>query len=251
MARGEPMKKTTTPKITPSAETHPVHQWTNGGDRVLLLRFVNQQHRSYGEFQWPSEPGSIVTAPDWNSKPVCGGGVHAWPWGIGIGAGKDAVFTDALWQVVSAEPKDIVWFDSKKAKCREVRLEFVGSWWQALALVEKGRDAWVRFTADGNAAASGVRGNAAASGVSGIAVTSGEFSTVECGPTGIAASTADEVTWVVRPGAVFIHRWQGNGGGFKRATAERLKAVDGERITFKCGRIIKRVKPPEGDSENG
>jgi len=260
----------------------PVHQWTNGGDRVLLVRFADRNGRSYDGFQWPSEIGSIVTAPDWRDDNECGYGLHGWPWGIGIGDGKDPVFTDAIWQVVSVEPGNVRLLGAgPKVKAQSVRLEYVGSWWGALAKIERGRDAWITATANGNAAASGVRGNAAASGergnaaasgVSGnaaasgvrgnaaasgwsgnaaasgwrgIAVTSGEHSTVECGATGIAASTADRVTWVYRTGAIFIHRWSSQPGGFKICTNRRFRVplVDGERITFECGRIVGREKP--------
>jgi hypothetical protein len=63
---------------------------------------------------------------------------------------------------------------------------------------------------------------------------------VECGSGGIATSTADEVTWVVRTGALFVHRWK---GGAKFATPKSLHAVDGERITFIRGKITQRIKP--------
>lgn len=71
----------------------------------------------------------------------------------------------------------------------------------------------------------------------------GEYSTVECGEKGVAISTADEVTWIARTGALFIHRWQREGGGERWTNFRRIKAVDGERITFRCGKIIKREKP--------
>lgn len=64
----------------------PVHQWTNGGDRVMLVRFVDLNHQSYHGFQWPKEVGVEIEAPDWNPAAVCGGGFHAWPWAIGMGS---------------------------------------------------------------------------------------------------------------------------------------------------------------------
>ena len=258
--------------------TTPVHQWTHNSNRVLMLRYVDMNRRSHHDFQWPSAVGSVVTAPDWNPEPKCGGGLHGWPWGIGIGGGKEPIFVDVIWQVVSALPEDVVDLDDK-AKAREVRLEFEGSWWSAIAMIEAGRTAWIQHTArgaasatgesgaasatgtsgaasatgergaasatgwSGAASATGTSGAASATGWSGIASITGEFSTVECGPNGIAVSTADEVTWIVRPGALFIHRWTGDGGGMKKATAGHLNAVDGERITFRCGKILKRVKP--------
>jgi len=76
----------------------PSHQWTNGGTEVLVLRFVNRDGKSYGDFQHPMKVGEVVTAPDWNTKPDCGGGIHGWPWGLSMGEGKDSEWS-ALWQV--------------------------------------------------------------------------------------------------------------------------------------------------------
>jgi hypothetical protein len=296
----------------------PVHLWTNGGDRALMVRFVDANDKSYGGYQWPTAPGVEVTAPDWNPAAVCGGGFHGWPWGIGIGSGKEPVFIDTHWQVVSYDPKDAVWVENEKVKIRSGRVEYVGLWWKALEIIETGRTAWIQQAVvaagasatglsgaasatglsgaasatgprgaasatgpsgaasatgprgaasatgwrgaasatgprgaasatglSGAASATGLSGAASATGWRGIAASTGECSTVECGPSGIAASTADEVTWVVHEGAIFIHRWTGRGGGCKRATMKRLKAVDGERITFNCGKITSRVKPAE------
>ena len=41
-----------------------------------FMRTTDAQGRAHGGFQWPMEVGAIVTAPDWNPKPVCGGGLH-------------------------------------------------------------------------------------------------------------------------------------------------------------------------------
>jgi len=304
----------------------PVWQWTHDGKRVLLLRYVSMEYKSYGGFTWPEQIGAEIECPDWNPEPVCGGGFHGWPWGIGIGSGKDPVFVDTFWQVISADPKDIVWVENDKAKCRKVRLEHVGSWWECIAKIEAGRTTWIQHASRGSASATGERGSASATGWSGsasatgwsgsasatgwsgsasatgwrgsasatgwrgsasatgesgsasatgergsasatggsgsasatggsgsasatgwrgAAITTGEYSTVECGKDGIAVSTADEVTWIARPGAVFVHRYEGirSTRSLKIATFKGTKATDGERITFKCGKIVKRVMP--------
>ena len=57
-----------------------IHQWTNGTDHVLVLRYLNSDATSYGGFQNPVEPGSVVTAPDWDPEPECGNGLHGWAW---------------------------------------------------------------------------------------------------------------------------------------------------------------------------
>lgn len=35
----------------------PIHEWTNGGDEVLVLRFSDKNGQSYGGFQHPLEIG--------------------------------------------------------------------------------------------------------------------------------------------------------------------------------------------------
>jgi hypothetical protein len=247
----------------------PVHLWTNGGGRALMLRFVDNGHRSYNNFQWPKEIGAEITAPDWNPLAVCGGGFHGWPWGVGIGCGKDPLFVDVHWQVISYDLKDAVWVENEKVKIRTGKLEYVGSWWEAVAMIEAGRTAWIYQAASGAASATGESGAASATGKSGAASATGasgaasatgwrgaasatgergaasatnEYCTVECGSTGIASAIADDVTWVVQPGAVFVVRWLGKGGGVRYFKA-KATAKAGERISFKYGKIVKREKP--------
>ena len=64
-----------------------------------FLRTTDKDGKSHGGFQWPLEVGAIVTAPDWNSQPVCGYGLH----GLLNGeqnAGLLDWSPDALWWVV-------------------------------------------------------------------------------------------------------------------------------------------------------
>ena len=63
----------------------PAHQWANEDGEVLILRFVDKEGKSYGEFQHPMKVGAAVTAPDWNPAAVCGGGIHGWPLGLSMG----------------------------------------------------------------------------------------------------------------------------------------------------------------------
>ena len=68
-----------------------------------LLKTVDKDGNAYGDFRWPLEPGSIVTCPDWNPAPRCGGGLH----GALDGEGDGSLFkwqTDAVW--IAAEIPD-------------------------------------------------------------------------------------------------------------------------------------------------
>ena len=72
---------------------------------VLVLRTCDQDHRSYGGFQWP-ELGP-VECPDWNPSPVCGGGLHGLLWGAGDWTLVD-ISPDAVWKVVRVLESEIV-----------------------------------------------------------------------------------------------------------------------------------------------
>ena len=160
---------------TPSAPPEPaitsVHQWTNGRAEVLILRCCDKDGTSHGGFKWPLKVGSVVEAPDWNPEPICGGGLHGWPWGIGMGGGKEPQF-DGAWLVVGALPTDVVDLPGK-CKARAVTVRFVGDWQSATAFILAGQIAWVQHAARGAASATGERGAASATGESGAASATG------------------------------------------------------------------------------
>lgn len=77
---------------------------------MLFLRTTDKDGRAYGGFQWPMEIGAEVVAPDWNPKPVCGGGLH----GLldGLGSSSHLSFDDdAIWWIVDSD--DAVDLDGK------------------------------------------------------------------------------------------------------------------------------------------
>jgi len=67
-----------------------IHQWTDTGKEVLILRCCEKDGTSYNGFKWPLIVGAHVEPTSWNPEAVCGNGLHGWPWGLGIGNGKDA-----------------------------------------------------------------------------------------------------------------------------------------------------------------
>ena len=147
-----------------SEETTPVplHQWTHDGEDVLIVRFVPKDGKSYGDFQHPVTVGETVTATDWNPAPECGGGIHGWPWALGIGEGKNQDWT-ATWQVYAAKPSDVVWLNGK-VKFRTGVLKFVGAWNGATNYVLSGQMAWVFQNSRGAASSTGERGSASSTG---------------------------------------------------------------------------------------
>jgi hypothetical protein len=172
----------------------PVHQWTNGGDEVLVVRFVSQDGKSYGGFQNPMIVGETVTAPDWEANCKCGGGIHAWPWALGLGEGKECDW-GALWQVYGVKPEDIMQGEPDlvgKVKFRTGVLRFLGKWWDATNFVLAGQMAWVHHSASGSASSTGARGSASSTGARGSASSTGESgSASSTGERGSASSTGE------------------------------------------------------------
>jgi hypothetical protein len=116
--------------------------WTDENNEVLVLRCINPDGKSYSGFPNPIEPGSIIEAPEewnpeWGAMPPfwrggfhrdneCGGGIHGWAWGKGVGLGKIPEET-GIWQIYAVDPQDVVWIlDSPKCKFRRGRLIFSG-----------------------------------------------------------------------------------------------------------------------------
>lgn len=89
---------------------------------MLMLKTVSADGTAYGGFRWPLEVGAVVTAPDWDPKPVCGRGLHGIPWGEG-NASLLNWSPSAIWIVF--ETDQVVAFEGK-AKCRRAIVRYVG-----------------------------------------------------------------------------------------------------------------------------
>ena len=159
---------------TPQPVIIPVHQWTHDGNEVLMLKWVTNEGKAHGGFQWPLQVGSTLDCPDWNPDPVCGGGLHGWAWGMGIGAGKDPDWS-ATWIVYAAKLEDIVLVDGEKVKSKSAVVRFVGSWNGALNFLLPGQMAWVYQASQWAASNSGDGGTASNSGTRGAASNSGAY----------------------------------------------------------------------------
>ena len=237
----------------------PVHQWTNGGDEVLVVRFVSQDGKSYGGFQHPMIVGETVTAPDWEANCKCGGGIHAWPWALGLGEGKECDW-GALWQVYGVKPEDIMQGEPDlvgKVKFRTGVLRFLGKWWDATNFVLAGQMAWVHHSASGSASSTGESGSASSTGWSGRASSTGvSGSAFSTGWSGSASSTGKYGTSVAlgiecKASAslgnfLVIAEWKYIDNEWKRV-AMGLAKVDGVKIkadafyTLKNGKFVKAL----------
>jgi hypothetical protein len=79
---------------------------------MLIMRTVNADGSSKNGFVYPLEIGAVVTAPDWNPKPECGGGLHGFP--NGEGDGSLANWSEnSRWLIIEADLKEVVCFDAK------------------------------------------------------------------------------------------------------------------------------------------
>ena len=175
-------------------EIIPVHQWTNGGTEVLLVKCVGKGGTSYGGFRWPLTVGATVEAPDWDPFDRCGGGLHGWPWGLSPGVGKEPTW-DTPWLVLAAKPEDVVDITSNgcgKAKARKGTVVFVGDWQSASNYVLAGQIAWVVQASRGAASATGWSGAASATGESGAASATGASGAASAtGARGAASATGE------------------------------------------------------------
>ena len=123
----------------------PINQWTHKGDEVLILRFCQKDGSSRNGFKYPLKVGEKATCPDWKPAPVCGNGLHGWPWGLYMGEGKDPEFgPEWEWQVYGSKPENVVECDNDgKVKFKEGILRFTGKWECASNFVLEGQMAWV------------------------------------------------------------------------------------------------------------
>lgn len=109
------------------------HAHTVNG-KVRILKRLNADKTSHGGFQW--DLGEIKCS-DWNPSPQCGGGLHGWAWGIGLGDGSDYDLFRDLFCVFEADTKDVVQIDKAwKVKAGPVvNVIFIGDFDGAWKLV--------------------------------------------------------------------------------------------------------------------
>ena len=171
-----------------------IHEWTNADGNVFVLRFSNKDGKSYNGFQHPTEVGEMVTAPDWTATTDCGGGIHGWPWGIGIGDGKEPEW-GALWQVYAVKPADIISNVGSGPKCkfRTGELVYAGDWHGAMQYILPGQMKWAFEISEGAASNSGYQGAASNSGDYGAASNSGTRGAASnSGYQGAASNSGDQ-----------------------------------------------------------
>ncbi len=176
------------PSQTQEPEIKQSHQWTHDGEEVLVVKCTNPDGTAYGGFKHPDNVGDVVVDPQWNNHNECGGGIHGWPWGLGLGDGKEPDYA-GRWYVYGVKPEDVVGRIENGAKCkfRTGIVRYVGPWAGALSFTLQGRIAYDFQASSGSASNSGYRGSASNSGDSGSASNSGYRGSAESLKPGTAA----------------------------------------------------------------
>jgi hypothetical protein len=164
-------------------------------DWVLVLRSSDIQRKAYGGFQYP-EFGWVECA-DFDSKPRCGGGLHALLNGVGDYSLLN-LDPDAVWQVIAVDPETVVSLDGgAKVKFPGGHVIYTGTKEGAVAHFPNGRDTAEgyakRASAEGlmsKAEARGTRSQASSSGYGSQASSSGDGSQASSSGTRSQASSS-------------------------------------------------------------
>jgi hypothetical protein len=163
-------------------------QITREAGWVYGTKVTDKGGKAYGGFQWPAEPGP-VTCPDWNPKPVCGGGLHFWEDGTGD-LGAATIRNDSQWRLVRAREADVVRLDGK-VKASAVEVLVIGERYDVCRLMSElapAKQVHYGTATAGNygTATAGYKGTATA-GYKGIA-TAGKGGTATAGYKGTATA---------------------------------------------------------------
>ena len=145
--------------------------------KALMLRTCDADMSAHGGFVWPTS--GYVKAPDWNPKPVCGGGLHGALWGEGDGL----LFkwdSDAKWLVCGINK----WVDlDGKVKTDRAYVLYCGDRLGATAYIQKHG---ARGAVIGGTATAGYCGTATAG--DGGTATAGDGGTATAGHRGTATA---------------------------------------------------------------
>ena len=177
--------------MTNAADSVPLHQWVHDGEDVLFVRCCDQEGKSYEDFQWPDEVGAIVEPVDWQDNHKCGHGLHGWPWGIGIGIGKEPQYT-GKWYVLAVKPEDVKEIEFGKYKFKQCKIVYVGDIGGVMNFTQAGRQAWVDQNTQGSVSQMGCYGSASQTGDIGSASQNGDYgSASQTGYRGSASQNGD------------------------------------------------------------
>lgn len=125
----------------------------------------NADMTSHGGFKWPTK--GRVDCPDWNPEPVCGGGLHFLPLGVGDSSLLDWS-AEARWLVIRCDAERAVKIDDQKSRAPWCEVMACGARKDALAWLDAnvpsalsvGTHGAMRYAGDAGTAHAGTRGTA-------------------------------------------------------------------------------------------
>ena len=182
----------------------------------LFMRTCDKDMTGYGGFVWPSKIGEVATAPDWDDRPECGGGLHGLLSGEGHGELLDWT-PDAVW--LAFESDTYVDLGGKcKAPNATIRAigtrEEVTSWMvdhcplAAVVGADVHADYGGTATADYRGTATADDGGTATAGEHGTA-TAGNRGTATAGEYGTARAGEHGTATAGQGGTIVIRYWDG------------------------------------------
>ncbi len=86
-----------------------------------LRKIRKDGKNNFNDFEWPLKVGAEVEAPDWNSNPECGGGLHCLP----NAKGGWYYLRGDYWAVLEFDVKDMVLIEDDKCKIKKCEIVFL------------------------------------------------------------------------------------------------------------------------------
>ena len=83
-----------------------------------MIKTISKDGTAYGGFKYPLRKGAIIKAPDWNSEPVCGGGLH----GLIHETEDHYIENHGLWIILEYKKGTEVFIDNNKIKVPEAKI---------------------------------------------------------------------------------------------------------------------------------
>src|SRR3990167_834559 len=185
-------------------------------DKTYILKCIKSDYTSHMGFAYPRDVGATVAAPDWDSSPVCGGGIHGWLHGVGNIHSCDYINDEGvIWLVLIADTPVIDL--GGKVKFPSATIAHIGDMHSAVAFLLAHDPLSVGQPVIGASVTSGDHGTSA-SGHHGIS-TSGDHGTSASGYKGTSASGDGGTSTSGEGGILQIEYHDRAAGRYRRAVA--------------------------------
>jgi len=187
----------------------------------LVLRVCRADLTSRDGFQYPSDIGSTIEAPDWSDEPHCGDGLHGWLHGQGDHSCADYWSEEgAKWLVLEVVSAHIIMLGGK-CKFPRATVRFIGGKSEAAAYLMAKSEHAKNVAVIGASIEAPDKGQAAVGGLG--TATAGDYGTATAGDYGTATAGDSGTATAGRSGTA-------TAGDYGTATAGRSgTATAGEK----------------------